>query len=391
VNRVGRSVAVALWAGGLVLIAACPVGASPSATNVDHWGGFFGDKDRANSDELKAPTSMSLPGKVAEVATSNSSEYALLTNGTVYAWGQGDHGELGNGEDANSFTTAVQVEFPAGVTIASLPTDAMPYDTAMAVDTNGNVWGWGLNSAGQLCLGASGEQVLPVELPLSGVTALAGAGDHALYDAAGTVYACGGNHNGDLGDGSTTASRTPVKVIGLPASGIETLVAAYENSGALTSTGAYYDWGLNSEGQLGDGSLTPSSTPVLVNLGHAVSQVVQGGSIGVNGQTLARLTNGNLFAWGDDKRAQLGDGGSSTYQESPVRIILPSGVHFVMLATGGQTSYGITPGGNVYAWGDNGSGQLGSGTGYGLATTPVLVDSGATLISATANNVVVGR
>ena len=89
---------------------------------------------------------MTLPGKVAEVATSNSTEYALLTNGTVYAWGQGDHGELGDGATTNSFTTAVQVEFPAGVTIASLPTDAMPYDTALAVDTNGNVWGWGRNA-----------------------------------------------------------------------------------------------------------------------------------------------------------------------------------------------------------------------------------------------------
>ena len=388
--KVGSVAATALWAGGLVLLAACPVGASPSATNVDHWGSFFGDEDHANDDELKVPTSISLPGRVAEVATSNSSEYALLTNGTVYAWGQGDHGELGNGENTNSFTTAVQVQFPAGVTIASLPTDAMPYDTALAVDTKGNVWGWGWNGSGELCLGASGEEVLPVELPLSDVTALAGAGDHALYDAAGTVYACGGNNNGDLGDGSTTPSFTPVKVIGLPATGIETLVAAYENSGALTSTGAYYDWGLNSEGQLGDGSLTPSSTPVLVSFENPVSQVVQGGSIGTNGQTLAKLTNGNLWAWGDDERAQLGDGGTSS-QKRPVRIILPSGVHFVTLATGAVTSYGITPGGNVYAWGGNGSGQVGIGTGSGIAATPVLVDSGATLISATANNVAVGR
>jgi alpha-tubulin suppressor-like RCC1 family protein len=391
VTTVGRCAVGCLWVGGLLLFAAGPVGANPTASTVEHWGGFFGDKDRGNSGELKSPTSVSLPGKVAQVASSNSSEYALLTNGNVYAWGQGDRGELGDGKDANSFTAAVHVEFPAGVTIASLPTDAMPYDTAMAVDTSGHVWGWGLNSAGQLCLGASGEQDVPVELPLSDVTALAGAGDHALYDAAGTVDACGGNHNGDLGDGSTTPSRTPVPVVGLPATPIARLVAAYENSGALTSSGAYYDWGLNSEGQLGNGSLTASSTPDLVTLPHGVSQVVQGGSIGVNGQTLVKLTNGNIFAWGDDKRAQLGDGGSSTYQESPVRIALPSGVYFVALATGGQTSYGITPGGNVYAWGDNGSGQLGTGTGSGLATTPVLVDAGATLISATANNVVVGR
>ena len=116
-----------------------------------------------------------------------------------------------------------------------------------------------------------------------------------------------------------------MKVVGLPAAGVDTLVAAYENSGALMSTGAYYDWGLNGDGQLGDGSLTPSSAPVLVSLNRPVGQVVEGGSIGVNGQTLVRLTNGNIFAWGDDKRAQLGDGGASGVQESPVRILLPDG------------------------------------------------------------------
>lgn len=383
--------AAALSAGGLLLLTACPVGASPSTTNVDHWGAFFGDHNHANSDELTTPASVSLPGAVAEVATSNSSEYALLTDGTVYAWGQGDHGQLGNGKNTNSFVTPVQVKFPTGVTIASLPTDAMPYDTALAVDTKGDVWGWGLNSEGQLCLGTANEHVLPVELPLTGVTALAGAGDHAVYDVAGTVYACGGNHSGDLGDGSTTPSFAPVKVVGLPATTIKTLVAAFQNSGALTSTGAYFDWGLNSDGQLGDGTLTASTVPVLVNMSHPVSQVVQGGSIGTNGQTLAKLTNGTVWAWGDDHRAQLGDGGGSAYQESPVRILPPSGVHFASLATGGQTSYGITPEGDVYAWGDNSSGQDGSGTGSGFSATPVLVDSGATLISATANNVFVGR
>jgi alpha-tubulin suppressor-like RCC1 family protein len=383
--------AMAIWVSGLVILEACPAGANPTASNVDHWGGFFGDKEPGTHDHLEIPTSISLPGKVTEVATSNSTEYALMSNGTVYAWGQGDRGQLGNGGTVNSFTTAVQVDFPAGVTISSLPTDAMPYDTAMAVDTLGRVWGWGLNSAGQLCMGTVAQQDLPVELPLSDVTAVAGAGDHALYDSAGTVYACGGNHNGDLGDGSTTLSATPVKVVGLPSTGVVTLVAAFEDSGALTSTGAYYDWGLNSAGQLGAGSLNASSIPVLVNLPHAVSLVVQGGSIGVNGQTLVRLTNGTLWAWGDDAYGQLGDGGTSPYQASPVRITLPSGVHFVTLATGGQTSYGITPGGNVYGWGDNSSGQVGSGSGSAAVTTPLLVDAGAILISATANNVAVGR
>ena len=103
-----------------------------------------------------------MPGTVAEVGSSNSTEYALLTNGSLYAWGKGNDGQLGDGGTVNSFTTPVQVRFPAGVQIASIPRDAMPYDTALAVDTTGRVWGWGDNYGGELCLGNTKTYKTPV-------------------------------------------------------------------------------------------------------------------------------------------------------------------------------------------------------------------------------------
>ena len=86
---------------------------------------------------------MTVPGTVAEVGTSNSTEYALLTNGSLYAWGLGTQGQLGDGRRANSFAQPVQVRFPAGVRIASIPADVMPYDTGLAVDTQGKRLGLG--------------------------------------------------------------------------------------------------------------------------------------------------------------------------------------------------------------------------------------------------------
>jgi hypothetical protein len=200
------------------------------------------------------------------------------------------------------------VRFPAGVKIAFLPTDVMPFDTALAVDTHGNAWGWGFNSLGQLCLRNGKEYATPVELPLSGVTALAGAGDHALYDSKGHVFACGNNANGDLGDGNHKATARPVPVKGLQRVEVSALVAAFNNSAVLLANGTYEDWGYDGQGQLGDGAIGVSSdVPVTVALSGPVTQVTQGGSYSDNGQTLAMLADGALYSWGDDEWGQLGD------------------------------------------------------------------------------------
>jgi alpha-tubulin suppressor-like RCC1 family protein len=365
--------------------------AAPAATSstVKHWGTFFGGANTFMPEDMKtSPASVRLPGTVAEVATSNSTEYALLTNGSVYAWGLGNAGQLGDGATKNSFTKPVRVRFPAGVKIASLPIDVMPLDTALAVDTKGHIWGWGDNQGGELCLGNHKQHLTPVRLPFSHVTAVAGAFDHALYDAYGTVWACGLNSLGELGNGTTKSSLVPVKVKGLGTSAhVVLLVAAFANSGALLADGKYLDWGTNGEGQLGIGTRKQSDVPVTVRLPAKVRQVTQGGSVPGNGQTLALLTNGHLYAWGADGQGQLGDGKTAS-ESSPELITPPSGVTYRTLATSGGTSYGISATGKVYAWGGGMEGQIGNGT-TKSSSTPVKVASGATRISATADDVLI--
>jgi alpha-tubulin suppressor-like RCC1 family protein len=370
-------------------LSSVPPATLSSTATVMHWGTFFGDRPGVNYGLETVPTSVTLPGPVAEVASSNSDEYALLTNGTVYAWGLGTAGELGNGSWQNSVTVPVQVQFPPGVKIAWLPADVMPYDTALAVDTSGRVWGWGGNGGGELCLGNTRAYDTPVELPLYDVTSLAGASNHALYDAAGMVFACGQNLEGSLGDGTFASTTTAVPVLGLNGTMVIKLVAAFANAGALMSDGEYFDWGYNANGQLGDGHRGgPSDVPVRVMLPDPVVQVAQGGSIWGNGQTLVQLSDGSLWAWGADGDYQLGNG-VTAMQPWPVRFYSPPGVTYQSLATGSSTSYAVSTTGNVYAWGVSFAGQLGNGTTV-TARAPVLVASGATAISATANNVVIG-
>jgi alpha-tubulin suppressor-like RCC1 family protein len=356
----------------------------------DHWGFFFGDVRKGGGDQRLVPTAIQLPGTVAEVGSSNSTQYALLTNGTLWAWGEGNYGELGDGRTSDSFDAAVQVQFPPGVKIASIPTDAMPYDTGLAVDTHGNAWGWGDNHGGSLCLGNAQPHYVPVKLPLTDVTALAGADGHAVYDAGGRIESCGDNTYGVLGDGKTRSSETPVPVSGLADQPVQALVSSWNDAGALLDNGEYYDWGYNDQGQLGDGTVGPSSSvPVAVRLPYPgrVIQVAQGGSGADNGQTVVMLSDGSLYAWGDDNFSQLGDGGTGE-RPSPVQIEAPFGVRYAVLASGGATSYALTTSGDVYAWGAGKAGEVGDGS-TRTAMSPVEVATGATVISSTAGDVVV--
>ncbi len=360
-----------------------PASAQPGPGTVDYWGSYVGTP---GLDTQLVPASMSLPGQVAEVGTSNSTDYALLTNGALYAWGEGTRGQLGDGGLKNSVSAAVQVQFPPGVRIASIPTDVMPYDTALAVDTQGHVWGWGDNLNGQLCLGTVHDYRTPAELPFSDVTAVAGAGTHAIYDANGTLYSCGSGRYGELGDGSFANSKTPARVQGLDGQDVTALVASFADTGALLQNGEYFDWGLDSEGQLGNGTVNQSSdVPVQVPLPGQVTQVVQGGSLYNNGQTLVMLSDGSMFGWGSDAYYQLGNDSKGTFS-SPVSFNAPSGVTYETLATSGSTSYALSTRGVVYAWGAGFAGQVGDGK-KATAKTPVAVDFGAASLSATANDV----
>jgi alpha-tubulin suppressor-like RCC1 family protein len=177
-----------------------------------------------------------------------------------------------------------------------------------------------------------------------------------------------------------------VAVSGLAGDSFQALVTSASDSGALLADGKYFDWGYDGQGQLGDGAIGQSAlVPVQVALPLPVTQVAQGASSLSNGQTLVLLSDGTLRAWGDDRFGQLGDDRTAT-EAAPVEIFPPAGVTYSLLATGANTSYGVTPVGDVYSWGANAQGEIGNGS-TATQWTPAKVETGVTGISSTALDV----
>lgn len=378
-----------VFVSAVLMLTACRAASAssqpPSATVVYRFG-VVGNRGAISQLQLDKPTRIpGIGGRVVQIATSNSDGYALNSSGAVWAWGVAGYGELGNGTHPAYSPRAVKVRFPAGVRIISLA-NPMPFDGALAIDSDGHVWGWGLNANGDLCLSGLTE-FRPSELSLSDVTLATGARTHSLFDSGGKVYACGSGEYGVLGTGSTTSSATPIPVVGLPSTArVTALTSSWEGSGALLGNGAYYNWGYNAAGQLGDGTTADSAVPVQVTLPHAVRQVFQGGSGAKNGQTVAILANGSVWAWGDNDRGQLGDG-TQVSSDVPLRVAVPRGVTFVKVSSGGYASYAIDRSDRLWAWGENTSGQLGTGSRVTMATKPVSVGLHLTQVSSTAQNV----
>ncbi len=362
-----------------------PPGHNAPDTTVYRFG-VVGNQGKIAQLELSTPAIVGgITEHVEQIATSNSDSYALTSDGEVWAWGVASYGELGDGQTPPYSTRAVEVAFPAGVKILALA-NPMPFDGALAIDSHGHAWGWGLNASGDLCLPGL-LQLRPAQLPLTDVTLATGARTHSLFYSAGTVYACGSGDAGELGNGSTASSPTPTPVTGLPRTArVTALTSSWEGSGALLATGAYYDWGYNAAGQLGDGSTASSAVPVQVKLPAPVRQVSQGGSGAANGQTIAILAGGSVWTWGSNSRGQLGNG-STADSRVPVRVSVPAGVTFVTVNSGGYACYAIDSSGRLWAWGGNQNGQLGTGSGTHIETSPVDVGLRLTQVSSTASNV----
>ncbi|MGD9732695.1 MAG: hypothetical protein AB7U45_10985 [Desulfamplus sp.] len=297
---------------------------------------------------------------VSAIASGEYHTVALKTDGTVWAWGSNYHGLLGDGTINPGRSTPVQV---TGLTdVAAIAASRLH---TIALKNDATVWAWGDNQFGGFGNGTYQSSNTPVHVTgLTGVSAIAAGYYYTLaLKTDGTVWAWGSNYSGQLGNGTTDKSNTPVQVVNLI--NISTVTAGYEHTIALKTDGTVWAWGSNQYGQLGNSMYIDNSTPVQVKGLTGISAIAAGSY-----HTLALKTDGTVWAWGYNYSGQLGNG---TYQSSstPVQVTgLTGGI--ANIAAGYDSTIVLKTDGTIWAWGDNRFGQLGNGT-YKNSSIPIQV------------------
>jgi alpha-tubulin suppressor-like RCC1 family protein len=315
--------------------------------------------------QVKGPGGIGFLSGISAVTGGLGHTVVLKADGTVWAWGRNDFGQLGDGTITESHTPK-QVSGLLGI----VAIQAANYST-VALKGDGTVWAWGDNSYGQLGDDTTTARNTPVQVKgpggvgfLSGVAAIAAGGYHSgALKGDGTVWAWGNNSFGELGDGTTTQRKTPVQVKGPGGSGVLSGVVAIGadwHSVAVKGDGTVWAWGYNNKGQLGDNTTTNRLTPVQV-MGSGGSGFLSGVTAITAGgyHSIAMKGDGTAWAWGSNENGQLGDT-TTTQRNTPVQVSGLSGV--TAIAAGSYHSLALKGDGTVRAWGSNSSGELGDGT-----------------------------
>jgi len=282
------------------------------------------------------PVQISNLDKIAAVSAGHGYSLALKSDGTVWAWGMNNCGQLSDGTSSRyaKNATPTKVKKLDGIIAISAG-----FEYSLALKSDGTVWAWGANRAGRLVEDTSGmyaDITIPVQINnLTGVIAVAAGDDHSLVlKSDGTVWAWGGNHDGQLGNGSTSFNRTttPVQVKNLTEVTAVALGSGY--SLAQKSDGTAWAWGGNAYGYLGNGKIADTddvfyrTSPIQVNKLTGVTAVAAKFNY-----SLALKDDGTVWAWGWNEFGQLGDGASGwgVYNTSPMQVLGENGVGYLNL------------------------------------------------------------
>ncbi len=291
------------------------------------------------------------------IAGGDDHTIALKTDGTLWSWGRNSYGQLGVNNTTDRSTPVTTLL--GGTNWKSI---AGGNNYTIALKTDGTLWTWGDNSSGQLGVNDTTSRSTPVTTLLGGTNwkSIAGGNTHTIaIKTDGSLWTWGSNYAGQLGVNNTVTRSTPVTTL-LGGNNWKSIAGGSGHTVALKTDGTLWTWGDNSSGQLGVNNTTTRSTPVTTLLGGTNWKSIAGAIVGADGageNIIALKTDGSLWTWGSNFFGQLGVN-NTTDRSTPVTTLL-GGTNWKSISGGGGHFAALKTDGTLWTWGNNSRGQLG--------------------------------
>ena len=333
------------------------------------WGwGFGGSLANTSSNSVLTPVTTFAGGTNWKQI---SCDTAIKTDGTLWTWGYNGTGigKLGNASTVNDVSTPVTT-FAGGTNWKQVSGGTVHI---AAIKTDGTLWVWGSGGSGRLGNAVTTNVSTPVTTFAGGTNwkqVTAGNNYTAAIKTDGTLWVWGSGNNGKLGNNLTTNASTPVTTFA-GGSNWKQVSASNSHTAAIKTDGTLWVWGAGGSGRLGNNLTSNVSTPVTTFAGGTNWKQV---SCGILNHTAAIKTDGTLWVWGSGDFSKLGN--NSTSNRSTPVTTFAGGTNWKQVACGEEHTVAIKTDGTLWNWGRNFNGQLGINSTASNASTPVTTFAG---------------
>jgi alpha-tubulin suppressor-like RCC1 family protein len=293
-----------------------------------------------------------------QVSSSGVTSFGIKTDGTLWGWGANYQGMIG---DNTRVAKSSPVQTVAGGTNWKQISAARNAYKTSAIKTDGTLWGWGINTSGELGDGTLLNRSSPVQTVAGGNNwkTVSMSSHTGAIKTDGTLWLWGSNVSGNIGDNSTITRSSPVQTISGGNNWSQIAVGGGFNTAAIKTDGTLWVWGDNFGGALGDNTIIHKSSPVqTISGGTNWKSIFPGGYYNF----AAIKTNGTLWIWGVTDSGVLGDNSNAApHKSSPVQTVA-GGTNWRQVSVGIARCSAIKTDGTLWVWGDNTSGALGDNT-----------------------------